>query len=112
MKQGRRSYRKSVRKEQIIKQLQDWHENGYANEATSYKLAKALDLVPSQNFRNILNEMVSDGDLNFVEREQPGRITTKFYYPVVQSLITEKYGKRWIVVKRKGKIAGQMEMGI
>lgn len=112
MKQGRRSYRKSVRKEQVIKQLQIWHENGYAKEATSYQLAKALDVVPAQTFRNILNEMVSDGDLEFVEREQPGRIPTKFYLLAVSRLITEKYGKRRIVVKRKGQTIGQMEMAL
>ena len=105
-----RAYRRSARKQQIIKQLRIWHQNGYANEATSYKLAKALDVRPAQTFRDILNEMVTDGDLECVEREQPGRMTTRFYLLTEKHIITKKYSHRHITVRNRGQAVGQLEM--
>ena len=53
-----RAYKRSQRKQQVIKQLMIWYQNGYATEATSYKLARALDLRATQHFADILHEMV------------------------------------------------------
>jgi len=105
-----RAYRRSVRKQQIIKQLQIWHQNEYGNEATSYKLAKALDLRPSPHFRDILNEMVAEGDLECVERDQSGRMTTRFYSLAESRLITEKFSRRHIRINQRGQNVGQLEM--
>jgi len=105
-----RAYRRSVRKQQIIKQLSIWHQNGYATEATSYKLAKALDMRPTQRLRDILNEMVDEGDLYCQERIINGRFPTKFYLLVETRLITEKYHRRHISVKSRGVAVGQLEM--
>lgn len=105
-----RAYRRSARKQQIIKTLQIWRENGYATEATSYKLAKALDMVVSANFIGILKEMVKDGDLQVVEREQPGRWVTKFYSLSQVGHYHELFSRRHISVKRRGVVVGQMEM--
>lgn len=105
-----RAYRRSARKQQVVKQLQIWHENGYAKEATSYKLAGALGLRPSPHFRDILNEMVDEGYLECVERDQPGRMTTRFYLLASSQLITEKYSHRHIRVNKRGVNVGQLEM--
>lgn len=105
-----RAYRRSARKQQIIKQLQIWYQNGYATEATSYKLAGALDMRPSQTFRDILNEMVEDGDLLRVFRDQPGRMGTFFYLLAESRLITEKFSRRHISVRKRGVAVGQLEM--
>ena len=105
-----RAYKRSVRKQQIIKQLMIWSQNGYAKEVTSYRLAKALDVRPSQKFRDILNEMVADGDLECVEREQSGRFVTRFYLLANSHLITEKFSRRHISVKSRGVAVGQLEM--
>lgn len=106
-----KAYKRSKRKEQIIKQFRIWYENGYASEATSYKLAQALELTPQQRFRDLLNEMVLEGDLTVTERDQSGRYTTRFY-SLSPSLISyhEKYGKRRIIVKHKGVERGQLEL--
>ena len=105
-----RAYRRSVRKQQVIKQLMIWYQNGYATEATSYKLAKALDVRPSQKFRDILNEMVAEGDLECVERIQSGRFPTRFYLLQEKHLITEKFSRRHISVKSRGVAVGQLEL--
>lgn len=105
-----RAYRRSARKQQVIKQLNIWHENGYATEVTSYKLAKALDVRPSQKFRDILNEMVAEGYLECVERDQPGRMTTRFYLLASSRLITKKYSHRHITVRNRGQAVGQLDM--
>ena len=105
-----RAYRRAARKQQILKQLRIWHENGYATEATSYKLAKALDMRVTTAFIGILKEMVAEGDLIAVEREQPGRWVTKFYLLATSPLITEKYSRRHISVKSRGVNVGQLEM--
>jgi len=105
-----RAYKRSARKQQVIKQLRIWHENGYATEATAYKLARALDMRPSNHFHDILNEMVTEGDLRVEMREQPGRIETKFYLLTEKRIITEKFSRRHISLKKRGVVVGQLEM--
>jgi len=105
-----RAYKRSIRKQQIIKQLQVWHQNGYAKEVTSYRLAKALDVRPSQKFRDILNEMVAEGDLECFDSEKSGRFTTRFYLLASSRLITEKFSRRHISVRSRGVAVGQLEM--
>lgn len=105
-----RAYKRSVRKRQVIQQLKIWRQDGYATEATSYRLAKALDIRPAQTFRDILNEMVVEGDLLVVERDKIGRWATKFYLLAEKHVITEKFSRRSISVRRRGEIVGQMEM--
>lgn len=105
-----RAYRRSARKQQVIKQLRVWYQNGHTTEATSYKLAKALDMRPAQTFRDILNEMVNEGDLLVVERTMAGRYPTKFYSLTEKRLITEKFSRRHIRVNKRGVAVGQLEM--
>jgi len=105
-----RAYKRAIRKRQIITQLQIWHQNGFANEATSYRLAKALDVRPSQKFRDILNEMIADGDLLCEDREQSGRFVTRFYLLADRHIITEKFSRRHITVKSRGQAVGQLEL--
>ena len=105
-----RAYRRSARKQQIIKQLRIWHENGYATEATSYMLANALDLTVQTRFISILKEMVAEGDLECVEREQPGRWVTNFWSLTEKHIITKKYSHRHITVRNRGQAVGQLEM--
>lgn len=82
----------------------------YANEATSYMLADAVDVRPSQKFRDILNEMVGEGILKVEERDQSGRFTTKFYSLVDGAHYHEKFSRRHISVRSRGQVVGQMEM--
>jgi len=105
-----RAYKRYVRKQQVINQLRIWYQNGYATEATSYKLAKALDIRPTQRFRDILNEMVAEGDLLVVERVQVGRYPTKFYLLAEKRIITEKFSRRHISLKKRGVVVGQLDM--
>jgi hypothetical protein len=107
-----RAYRRSQRKQQVIKQLRVWHENDYAKEVTSYKLANALDMVASQYFINILNELVEEGDLEVREVHRPGRFPGKIYLLTEKHIITEKYHRRHISVKSRGQNVAQLEMGI
>lgn len=105
-----RAYKRSARKQQVIKQLRVWRENEYAFQATSYRLAKALDLTPSPHFRDILNEMVMEGDLVVKWQGQAGRWDTAFYLLAEKHIITEKYSRRHISVKSRGRAVGQLEL--
>lgn len=105
-----RAYRRSARKQQVIKQLMIWRENGYAMEATSYRLAKALGMRAAQSFADILNEMVEEGDLRVEVREQPGRYPTKFYSLSEARVLSRVISRRKIAVKSRGQVVGQMEM--
>lgn len=82
----------------------------YAGEATSYMLADAVDVRPSQKFRDILNEMVEDGILKVEERDQSGRFATKFYSLSDAASYHEKFSSRHISVKSRGVNVGQLEM--
>lgn len=110
MKRKPKAYRRSVRKQQVIKQLLLWRENGYAIEATSYRLAKALELNASPHFIDILNEMVDEGQLGAEVREQPGRYPTKFYSLVDGVTYHGLFSRRHISVKNRGVNVGQLEM--
>lgn len=110
MKRKPKAYKRSVRKQQVIKQLAIWRENGFATEATSYKLARALGLEPSTKFSQLLNEMVAENLLTVVERDRAGRFTTRFY-----SLVGHYHGlfaKRVIKVNKRGENVGQLELSL
>jgi len=105
-----RAYRRSARKQQIIKQLRIWNENGYATEATSNKLAKALDMRHSQHLLNILYEMVDEGDLKMEYREKNGRFPGHAFLLAEKHIITKKYSHRQIRINQRGVNVGQLEM--
>jgi predicted ArsR family transcriptional regulator len=87
-----------------------WANNGDRQPKTMPRIAKALNMTPQQRIHELLQEMVEAGDLTVEERDQSGRWTTKFYLLVESRIITEKYSRRHISVKRKGVPVGQLEM--
>jgi hypothetical protein len=105
-----KAFSRSKRKEQVINTLLILHQHEKQTEATSYGLAKRLNIEPTQRFRDMLNEMVAEGDLRCIERDQSGRWTTKFYLLAESRLITEKLYRRHISVKSRGVAVGQLEM--
>jgi len=110
MKRFPKAYSREKRKEQIKLQFKVWIDNGDHEPKTMYRIARALGMTPNTRIYSMLNELVLEGYLTVESRDQSGRWTTKFYYPVVQTLITEKYGRRRIVVKRRGMIADNLEV--
>lgn len=111
MKKKPKAYKRSKRKEQVVLQLRIWHDNGYATEATSYKLAKALEIEPTQRFREMLAEMCNEGVLVRTPMNKTGRLPG-WFYALSPSRVHyhEKYSKRRVNVKRKGVISAQLEM--
>lgn len=112
MKRLPRAYSREKRKDHIKGQFKIWLENGDSEPKTMNRIAKALGLTPQSRIYGLLDELILEGYLTCELRDQSGRWTTRFYYPVEKQLITEKYGKRRIVVKRKGAIVGQMELAL
>lgn len=112
MKRLPKAYSREKRKEQIKLQFRGWHENGDTEPKTMYRIAKALGMTPNARIYSMLDELIVDGYLTMESRDQSGRWTTKFYYPVIATLITEKWAKRRIVVKHRGVISGQLEMAL
>lgn len=107
-----KAFSRAERKEQIMGQFAIWEHNKDTEPKTMNRIAKALGMSPAQNITDMLLELVADGKLGFVEREKSGRWTARDYYSVVRILITEKWGKRRIIVKHKGQLVGQMELGL
>jgi len=105
-----RAYSREKRKEQIRLQFSIWRRNGDTAPKTMPRIARALELVPSQHVADILNEMAQEGILNVEERDQAGRWTTKFYLLVEKHVITEKFSRRSIAVRSRGKNVGQLEL--
>lgn len=85
-----------------------WQHNGDEEPKTMYRIARALGMIPAQKITDMLLELVDEGKLAFVEREKSGRWTARGYYSVVRTLITEKYGKRRVSVKRRGEVVGSL----
>lgn len=113
MKRLPKAYSRAKRKQQVLLQFAVWRGNGDAEPKTMYRIARALGMTPSTKFTGILAEMVSEGSLLYEARDQKGRWTTRFFQ-VNQAFehYHEKYGKRRIVVKQRGKIAGQLELAL
>lgn len=88
-----------------------WHDKGDTAPKTMYRIARALDLTPQYRLTELLQELVNEGKLSVETRDQSGRFTTKFYSLLALStLITEKYGKRRIVVKQRGLVTDTLEV--
>lgn len=112
MKRLPKAYSREKRKEQIRMQFKVWLDNGDTAPKTMNRIAKALGMTPNTRIYSMLDELIQEGYLTMEWRDQSGRWTTKFYYPVINRLITKKYGKRRIVVKHKGQAVGQMELAL
>lgn len=89
-----------------------WRANGDDSPKTMNRIAKALGMTPQPHVRDMLLELVDEGKLTFIIREKSGRWAARGFLPVNLDIITEKYGKRRIVVKHKGQAVGQMELGL
>ena len=109
MRYKQRSFPREERKQQVIGQFNVWHANGDNQPKTMGRIARALDLTPSPHFRDILLEMESEGRLTANPRGEDGKFTVR-HYSLVKTLITEKYGKRRINVKRQGQVVGSLEV--
>lgn len=105
-----RQYSREKRKEQIINQFRVWRMNGDDSPKTFPRIARSLGLVASPHISEILNEMVSEGKLTVEHRDQKGRWTTRFFLLADTTLITEKFFRRHISVRSRGKVVGQMEL--
>ena len=87
-----------------------WANNGDREPKTMNRIAKALGLVPQKRIKDMLDEMVMEGDLIHEKRDQSGRFTTNFYLLVESRIITEKYRRRHISVRSRGQAVGQLEL--
>lgn len=113
MKRLPKAYSRAKRKEQVLRQFAVWRGNGDTEPKTMNRIAKALGMTPQQHVTNILAEMVIEGSLTYEVRDRQGRWTTRFFQVNQASEhYHEKYGKRRIVIKHKGVISGQMELGL
>lgn len=110
MKRLPKAYSREKRKEQIKLQFKVWIDNNDHEPKTMYRIARALGMTPSVNIYSMLNELISEGYLTMESRDQSGRWKTKFYYPVIETLITEKWVNRRVSVKRKGQVIGTLEV--
>lgn len=99
----KRNYSREKRKKQIIGQFNIWHQNGDTEPKTMYRIARALGMTPAKTFKDILDEMVMEGSLTVEKRNRAGRWTSD-NYSVIKSLITEKLGKRRLVIRHKGDV--------
>ena len=112
MKRLPKAYSREKRKEQIRLQFKVWIDNNDYEPKTMYRIARALGMTPSVKIYSMLNELILEGYLTVEERDQSGRWTTKFYYPVLSGLITEKFSRRHITLRKRGVAVGQLEMAL
>ena len=105
-----KAFPRAERKEQIMGQFAIWERNKDTEPKTMNRIAKALGMSPAQTVTDMLLELVAEGKLGFTERAASGRWTGRDYYSNVRTLITEKYGKRRVSVKRRGQVVGSLEV--
>lgn len=110
MKRKPKAYSREKRKEQIVNQFRYWYSKGDDQPKTLNRIAKVLELEPTQHLRDILTEMELEGKLKVEIRDQSGRWTTRFYLLADLTLITEKSLRRKITVQKRGVAVGQLEM--
>jgi len=110
MKYKQKAFSRAERKSQIMGQFAIWQSKGDNEVKTMTRIARSLDMSPSQHVTDMLLEMVNEGNLAFVEREKSGRWTARGYYSVIRTLIAEKFLRRTISVSKRGVAVGQLEM--
>ena len=108
----RRNFRRVEHKARIVKLLALWAEQSERNSATLNQIAKALEMSPSTYLSEILDEMVNEGELVVVEKDQPGRWTTRFFAICETGTLHRQKFFRRVAVKIKGQNVGQLEMAI
>ena len=112
MKYKQRAYARADRKAQVLGQFQVWSDNGDTEQKTMGRIARALDLTPSPHVRDILLEMVEDGDLVVEDRNELGQFGIRYFTLSEARTLSRVVLKRRVIVNRKGVVAGQLEMGI
>jgi len=113
MKYKQKAYKREQRKEQILLQFDVWHSNGDTEPKTMYRIARALDMTPNQRITDLLLELVAEGKLVSDWYEKAGRWTSRgFVLNSEARTLSRVVLKRRIVVKQRGAVVGQMEMGI
>lgn len=109
MKYPPKAYPREKRKQHVIGQFNVWHANGDIEPKTMSRIARALGLTPSSKFRDLLLGMANEGKLIVDPPGKEGSHTVR-HYSLVKTLITEKYGKRRVSVKRRGEVVGSLEV--
>lgn len=111
MKYKQKAFPRHERKVQVVAQFNAWHKNGDTSPKTMGRIARALDLTPSNHFRDLLLEMADEGSLIVDPPGEAGSHTVR-HYSVVTGLITEKFLRRRITVQKRGVAVGQLEMSL
>jgi hypothetical protein len=104
-----KSFPRHERKLQVVTQFRQWQENGDTKPRTMGAIARALGMTPANTFRDVLLEMVEEGDLAADPPLSEGGNTVR-HYSLVKTLITEKFLRRTISVSKRGVAVGQLEM--
>jgi hypothetical protein len=107
MGKKKKAFSRAERKAQVKLQFAIWIQNGADEWATSYRIARALDMSNAGSFQRILDEMVDEGDLVKERFQNPGRWTT---YKYTLTPGTFQRPRRTINFNAKGKSFGQLEL--
>lgn len=104
-----KALKRDDRKNQVVLQFAIWIQNDRAEHwATSYEIARALNVSASTHFRKILDEMVNDGLLVAEYRQQSGRWDARFYMLAPDTYTPPK--PRKIAINPGKKNSAQLEM--
>lgn len=105
------NYSRAERKVQIKMTIALSIQRGNGDELTSYRIARAIGMKPSQHVTQILAEMVASGGLKCrMDSNRPGRWNTYWYSLPEGSVYEMASKKRQISVKSNGKQVGQLEL--
>lgn len=91
------------RKAQVITLLAIRIDKALPNEITVREVAKSLDITPSTKLRNIMLEMVADGELVLREKPMAGIAGRKFIFSLPDGSFTKSLLRRVININSRGK---------
>jgi len=94
---------------QIMNAFKIWAQHG--NEPhTIAQVGHAIGLPPSPHLRDMLIEMTMSDDLEYRWRDEEGKLGAHTFLLAERHIITEKFSRRHISLKKCGVVVGQLEM--
>jgi len=105
-----RARKREERKQQIIIAMRIATGKNKHHVSSAVKLAKALDMSPSQHFRNIIDELVEEGELISFDVPSKSAVSHRRYYMLPPSKRGNPNKPRSIILKHNGKPVGEMQL--
>lgn len=107
-KRTRKNFTKDERKDMIILQFNVAIQNGRQRWQTVHEIANKIGMSACPSLRAIIDEMTTDGELQRIPVDRPGRFGA-WEYMLAEGTFKEPQQQQPIVIRHRGKLMTLLE---